>query len=94
MGGAKYLLNCDERFNFTHVTFQSNAASGGGGAVAAYVTGTDDNPATFSRCIFSRNAASGTGGAVDTLAGYQEFYSCDFEGNSAGEERQYFGLCL
>lgn len=75
-----------DRFNFTDVTFQSNSASAGG-AVAEYAAGGDVlNPTTFSKCVFSENVASGDGGAVDILSGYQEFVSCDFEGNSAGEE--------
>ncbi|CAM9835026.1 unnamed protein product [Pylaiella littoralis] len=81
-GGAIYLSKCEEGLNFTDVTFQSNNASDGG-AVAAYVTGTVDNPATFSTCIFTRNTAIGSGGAIYSSAGYQEVHSCDFEGNSA-----------
>lgn len=84
-GGALHLLNCGGPLNFTDVTFQSNSASTGG-TVAAYVTGDVYGPATFLRCIFSDNVATVTGGAVDPLSGYQEFVSCDFLGNSAGEK--------
>ncbi|CAN0490318.1 unnamed protein product, partial [Ectocarpus sp. 12 AP-2014] len=37
----------------------------------------------FWRCTFSDNVADINRGAVETLAGYQELRSCDFEGNSA-----------
>ncbi|CAM9138813.1 unnamed protein product, partial [Hapterophycus canaliculatus] len=81
-GGAFYLYNSPEGFSFTNVRFQSNSASGAGGAFAVYA-GTDHLPVFFSRCSFSDNTAAGAGGAVETLSGHQEFVSCDFEGNSA-----------
>lgn len=87
-GGAVYFSDCDDGFEFTDVTFQSNSAGQDGGAVAAYETGDSSNPGVFTGCSFFDNKANGTGGAVETLSGQQEFYSCGFEGNSAGEERQ------
>ena len=88
-GGAIYLFNFESGLNFTDVTFHSNTATAGG-AVVAYGIGSEFRPLTFSRCNFSRNMASGIGGAVDTLIGGQEFYSCHFEGNSAGEGVLWF----
>ncbi|CAN0093617.1 unnamed protein product [Ectocarpus sp. 4 AP-2014] len=85
-GGALYSLNCLFGFTFTGAVFESNSASGAGGAVAAYVSGESDtssSPVTFTECIFSDNVSNGTGGAVETLAGVESFNSCDFTGNSA-----------
>ncbi|CAN0186921.1 unnamed protein product, partial [Scytosiphon promiscuus] len=85
-GGAIFSFNVvGSTVDFTDVTFQSNSAGGAGGAVAAYETGDSIGgiAATFSRCTFSDNVANETGGATDTLTGYQEFDSCEFEGNSA-----------
>ncbi|CAM9385517.1 unnamed protein product [Laminaria digitata] len=83
-GGALYLSNCKNAFNFTEFTFEKNSAFDGG-AVAAYESGseTQNLSVVFFKCTFSDNVASGSGGAVETLAGQQEFISCDFEGNSA-----------
>eukprot|EP00903_Cladosiphon_okamuranus_P012632 g11818.t1 len=82
-GGALYIMDCEIPLNFTDVTFQSNFASGAGGAVTAQFAGDESAPAAFSRCTFSRNRASNSGGAVEVLSGHQEFDSCHFEGNSA-----------
>lgn len=87
-GGALYLYNSAAGFSFTNLSFQSNSASGAGGAFAMYA-GTDHQPATLSRCNFSGNTANGAGGAVETLSGQQVFISCNFEGNSAGEEKLF-----
>lgn len=84
-GGAVYLTNSLNSFNFTDVIFRENSAYASGGAVAAYGMGDDGSPLVFSRCHFLENVAGDTGGAVDTLTGQQEFNLCDFEGNSAGE---------
>ncbi|CAB1096488.1 unnamed protein product [Ectocarpus sp. CCAP 1310/34] len=82
--GAWYFESCANALSFSSISFQSNSAGLAGGAIAAYVTGTELYPATFSGCKFFDNKASGgTGGAVETLSGRQEFISCDFEGNSA-----------
>ena len=88
LGGAIYMLNNEYGISFTNVTLRSNSASEAGGAVVAYVSGVASDPVTFSGCIFSNNKANGTGGAVETLLGEQQFDSCEFEGNSAGEKRQ------
>lgn len=88
-GGALYLSTCKNAFNFTEFTFEKNSAFDGG-AVAMYESGSETHSLSvvFFYCIFSENVASGSGGAVETLAGQHEFISCDFEGNSAGEENQ------
>eukprot|EP00903_Cladosiphon_okamuranus_P012633 g11819.t1 len=82
-GGALYIMDCEIPLNFTDVTFQSNFASGAGGAVTAQFAGDESAPVAFSRCTFSRNRARNSGGAVEVLSGHQEFDSCHFEGNSA-----------
>eukprot|EP00752_Nemacystus_decipiens_P013346 g11816.t1 len=82
-GGAVYLANSLNSFNFTDVLFWRNSANGAGGAVAAYGMGAAGSPLVFSRSLFSENVAGDTGGAVDTLTGQQEFARCDFEDNSA-----------
>lgn len=83
-GGAVYVYNSVYGFDFTDIVFRSNSAEAGG-AFAAFA-GTEDQPITFLGCMFSDNKVNGAGGAVETLSGQQEFFSCVFEGNSAGEE--------
>ena len=87
-GGAVYVLSFLVGLKFTNFTFRSNSARIGG-AVTVVETGSDDALiATFEHCIFSDNKASLAGGAVEALSGRQEFLSCGFEGNSAGEAKQ------
>lgn len=88
-GGALYLSTCENAFNFAQFVFEKNSALDGG-AVAVYQSGSETFglPVVFFECTFLDNVASGNGGAVETLAGQQQFISCDFEGNSAGEEKQ------
>eukprot|EP00752_Nemacystus_decipiens_P005318 g4824.t1 len=88
-GGALYCTSSD--FNFTRVTFKSNSASDGGGAIAlAWLLDAEYptsrlSPSICTKCNFSDNISK-TGGAVETLAGELELTSCLFEGNSAGNE--------
>ncbi|CAM9114240.1 unnamed protein product [Ectocarpus sp. 8 AP-2014] len=87
-GGAVYLFNIVALY-FWDAIFQSNSASSGGGAVAAYSAGDESHPILFENCTFSNNTANGPGGAVLTVAGYQEFVYeelgryCQFESNYA-----------
>ena len=81
-------MDCEIPLNFTDVIFQSNFASGAGGAITAQFAGDGSSPVAFTRCTFSRNVAGNSGGAVEVLSGHQEFDSCHFEGNSAGEKEQ------
>eukprot|EP00903_Cladosiphon_okamuranus_P015234 g14080.t1 len=83
-GGAMYLFNCVVGLNLTDLTFQSNSATGEGGAVAALAVGKEGSPVTFVNCAFVNNKADGTGGADEFLGGQLSFISCEFEGNSAG----------
>lgn len=63
--------------------FQSNSASGAGGAVMLE----EAENAEFSDCNFQDNVAYASGGAVETVSGSSQFSSCEFGGNSAGEEK-------
>lgn len=85
IGGAIHISDRDN-FEITNTTFQSNSAGAAAGAVAAYEVGNDIFPTLLSECIFVNNTCHGYGGALDTLAGSQEFVSCEFEDNSAGEK--------
>ena len=88
-GGALYFSS--SYFNFTHAIFQSNAASGSGGAVVlgrttGHFRDTDELPTSmFTRCNFSDNMSE-IGGAVETVEGQLELASCFFKGNLAGKE--------
>ena len=103
-GGALYLSNCERGLGFTESIFHNNSASAGGAVAAyevgtevyslsitAYQAGTELYTLSFESCSFSDNRAIEIGGAVQTISGHQEFVSCDFEENSAGEEKQTSG---
>ncbi|CBJ33597.1 conserved unknown protein [Ectocarpus siliculosus] len=60
-----------------------SGGEGNGGAVYMYAGELQDEPSTISGCNFSDNVAEEAGGAVKTLAGFQNIFSCHFEGNSA-----------
>eukprot|EP00752_Nemacystus_decipiens_P018764 g16824.t1 len=82
-GGAIYLYNCVADIDFNNVTFQSNWATGGGGALAALSAGGEFTRVSLKFCTFKSNKASGAGGAVDFLVGQLEILSCKFEHNFA-----------
>eukprot|EP00903_Cladosiphon_okamuranus_P006562 g6410.t1 len=83
-GGAVYMSDNEHSdIDFTEVMFESNSAGGSGGAVAAFTTGNALESTWFQRCTFLNNRANDSGGAVETLAGRQFLYNCDYAGNSA-----------
>ncbi|CBJ29835.1 probable extracellular nuclease [Ectocarpus siliculosus] len=78
-GGATYISDIEDRYNFEDITYESNSATNGGAVAASRAEATG----TFSRCSFLGNTASKNGGAVETFDGSEQFTSSLFKGNSA-----------
>ncbi|CAM9749701.1 unnamed protein product [Ectocarpus sp. 4 AP-2014] len=77
VGGAVFMSSC-LRVNFTDFVFESNWASGTGGAVVMHTS----SFSSFNRCSFFNNTGE-NGGAVSTMLGVEEFSACNFKYNSA-----------